>query len=90
MVLGNSSNHKSHQHHDHHHDHHHRNSMKEFQTVFAVEEPSQVFEYADMRRSTSEKMGTRKVAKEEDVDKEADEFIKLEHTKFSKWMTKSV
>lgn len=62
--------------------------MKEFRAVFAAEEPIQAFEYADMRRSKSEKMGTREVAKE-DVDKEAEEFIKFEHTKFSKWMTKS-
>lgn len=63
--------------------------MKEFQAVFAAEEPIQSYEYADMRRTKSEKMGTREVAKAENVDKEAEEFIKFEHTKFSKWMTKS-
>ncbi|VVA93818.1 unnamed protein product [Arabis nemorensis] len=83
MVLENSSNNKS------HHHHHHRNSMKEFRGVYAAEEPIQVFE-SDMRRTKSEKMGTREVVKEEDVDKEAEEFIKFEHRKFSKWMTKSV
>ncbi|AEE30549.1 hypothetical protein AtNW77_Chr1g0027661 [Arabidopsis thaliana] len=87
MVLGNSSSHKSHHH--QHHNHHHRDSMKEFRAVFAAEEPIQGFEYADMRRSKSENMGTREVAKAEDVDKEAEQFIKFEHTKFSKWMTKS-
>lgn len=63
--------------------------MKELPDVFAAEEPAQVFEFADMRRSKSEKMCTREVAKEENVDKEAEEFIKFEHTKFRKWMTKS-
>nr|AAO41889.1 unknown protein [Arabidopsis thaliana] len=87
MVLGNSSSHKSHHH--QHHNHHHRDSMKEFRAVFAAEEQIQGFEYADMRRSKSENMGTREVAKAEDVDKEAEQFIKFEHTKFSKWMTKS-
>uniref|UniRef100_A0A1J3I0P8 Uncharacterized protein n=1 Tax=Noccaea caerulescens TaxID=107243 RepID=A0A1J3I0P8_NOCCA len=84
MVLENSPNHKS------HHHHHHRNSMKESRVTYAAEEPSQVFDYADMRRTKSEKMGTKEVAKEEDVDKEAEEFIKFEHRKFCKWMTKSV
>ncbi|KFK44485.1 hypothetical protein AALP_AA1G262900 [Arabis alpina] len=83
MVLENSSNHKSHH---HHHHHHHQNSMKEFRAVFATEEPIQVFEHADMRRTKSENMGTREVAKEEDVDKEAEKFIKFEHRKFSKWI----
>ncbi|ESQ34173.1 hypothetical protein EUTSA_v10009217mg [Eutrema salsugineum] len=87
MVLGNSSNHKSHH---HHHQHHHRDSVKEYRVSYAAEEPVKVFEYVDMRRAMSEKMGTREAAKEEDVDKEAEEFIKFEHRQFCKWMTKSV
>ncbi|CAN8291301.1 unnamed protein product [Cochlearia groenlandica] len=93
MVLGNSTNHKSHHHHhDHDHHHHHdRNMMKEYRVAYAVEEPIQAFECVDMmRRTQSEKMYTREVTKQEDVDKEAEEFIKFEHTKFTKWMSKRV
>ncbi|CAH8298671.1 unnamed protein product [Eruca vesicaria subsp. sativa] len=79
MVLGNSSNHKS---------HHHGDSMKEYRVSYAAEEPMQFFKHADLRRKKSEKMGKREVTEEkEDVDKEAEEFIKFEHRKFCKWMT---
>ncbi|KAF2534098.1 hypothetical protein F2Q70_00030704 [Brassica cretica] len=78
MVLEYSSNHKS------HHHHHHRDSMKEFQVSYVTEELMQVFEHADLRRKKSEKMGRREAAKEKkDVDKEAEDFIKFEHSKFS-------
>ncbi|CAA7023640.1 unnamed protein product [Microthlaspi erraticum] len=92
MVLENSSIHKSHHHHHQHQPHHHhRNSMKESPRVtYAAEEQSQVFQYPDMRRTKSENVGAREVAKEDDVDKEAEEFINFEHRKFCKWMTKSV
>ncbi|WZZ04087.1 hypothetical protein YC2023_090008 [Brassica napus] len=57
--------------------------MKEFQVSYVTEELMQVFEHADLRRKKSEKMGRREAAKEKkDVDKEAEEFIKFEHSKF--------
>ncbi|CAF2160830.1 unnamed protein product [Brassica napus] len=59
--------------------------MKEFQVSYVTEELMQVFEHADLRRKKSEKMGRREAAKEKkDVDKEAEEFIKFEHSKFCK------
>ncbi|CAG7864585.1 unnamed protein product [Brassica rapa] len=77
MVLENASNRKS---------HHHRNSMKEFRVSYAAEEPKQVLECVDMRRTKSEKVSRRKATKEDNVDKEAEAFIKFEH---SKWMSES-
>ncbi|CAH8349693.1 unnamed protein product [Eruca vesicaria subsp. sativa] len=84
MLLGNTSNHKSHHHPRHHH---HGDSVKEFRVSFAAEEPIHVLECADPRRTKSEKMSRREATKEVDVDKEADEFIKFEHRKFCKWTT---
>ncbi|CAH8299165.1 unnamed protein product [Eruca vesicaria subsp. sativa] len=61
--------------------------MKEYRVSYAAEEPMQFFEHADLRRKKSEKMGMREVAKEkEDVDKEAEEFIRFERSKFCEWM----
>ncbi|CAH8358914.1 unnamed protein product [Eruca vesicaria subsp. sativa] len=88
MVFGTFLEHNSHHHHHHHHRCHlhlhlHRGSM--------AEKPRQVMEYEDlsnvMKVSSHHKRKVKSdsMAKDEDIDKEADNFIKLEHLKFNKW-----
>ncbi|KAF2548651.1 hypothetical protein F2Q70_00020767 [Brassica cretica] len=60
--------------------------MKEFRVSYAAEEPKKVLECVDIRRTKSEKVSRRKAIKEENVDKEAEAFIRFEH---SKWLTES-
>ncbi|EOA35952.1 hypothetical protein CARUB_v10021213mg [Capsella rubella] len=76
--------HHHHHHHHHHHPHHHRNSS-------IAEKPNhQVMEYEDMTRDVMKasahhmrKVKSERMAKDEDIDKEAEIFINLKHRKFS-------
>ncbi|KAJ4883984.1 hypothetical protein Rs2_34077 [Raphanus sativus] len=84
MVFGNFLEHNAHHHHHHrYHLHLHRGSM--------FEKPSQVMEYEDLSNVMNvsshhkRKVKSEMMAKDEDIDKEAENFIKLEHMKFSKW-----
>lgn len=83
MVLETFLKHQAHHHHHNHH-HHHKNPM--------AEKPNQVMEYedlSDVMKSSSHhmrKVKRERIAKDEDVDKEAENFINLKHMKFSKWM----
>ncbi|CAA7058296.1 unnamed protein product [Microthlaspi erraticum] len=86
MVLETFLEHKTHHHHHNHnhHRHHHKNSM--------AEKPNQVMEYKDlsdvMKASSHHirKVKSERIAKAEDVDKEAENFINLKHMIFSKWI----
>lgn len=84
MVLESFLQHKTHHHH-HHHRRHHKNSM--------AEKPNhQVMEYDlshDVKKASSHhmrKVKSERMAKDEDVDKEAETFINLKHMKFSNCM----
>lgn len=84
MVFSTFLEHNSHHHH-HHRYHHHRH------WISMAETPSQVIECEDLSNvmkvpsHPKRKVKSEKVAKYEDIDKEAENFIKLEHMKFSKW-----
>jgi len=82
MVPETFLQHKTH-HHRHHTHHHHMNSM--------AEKPNhQVMEYEDLSHDVMKtsshhmrKVKSEKKAKDEDVDKEAENFINLKHRKFN-------
>ncbi|KAF8092790.1 hypothetical protein N665_0401s0037 [Sinapis alba] len=86
MVFGTFLEHNAHHHHHnsyYYYHHLHRGSM--------AEKPSQVMEYEDLSNVMKvsshhkRKVKSERMAKDEDIDKEAENFIKLEHMKFSKW-----
>ncbi|KAL0701135.1 hypothetical protein Bca4012_057257 [Brassica carinata] len=84
MVFSTFLEHNSHHHH-HYRYHHH------LHWVSMAETPSQVMEYEDLGNVMKvpshhkRKVESERVAKYEDIDKEAENFIKLEHMKFRKW-----